>query len=292
MVINLAHWLTIAQGIVWDAMDLMVDYYHGSRVDLGVEYHRDGPVTAADRAVNQHVVNQLQAHFPDDRFGYLTEEFYKLHPQNLPLAQPWVWVLDPIDGTRDFIEKTGEFTLHLALVHGHETVLALMGVPDQQCLYTAIRGQGCFVQYRDHPRAQVGPRQTVRVSSRSSLLDLKVVVGRNVNYPRFAQFLEAFPVQERVWAGSLGYKVVQILRQMGDVYLSLSGRSAPKDWDLAAPDLILQEAGGRFSREDGRSLRYNRDDVSQWGCLVGSNGPCHAQLCCAADQILKTWTGF
>ena len=79
--------------------------------------------------------------------------------------------------------------------------------------------------------------------------------------------------------GSVGGKVATILRGEADLYLSLSGRSAPKDWDMAAPEAVLVAAGGAFSHADGRPLLYNSGDVRQAGCLIASHGPAHADLC-------------
>jgi 3'(2'), 5'-bisphosphate nucleotidase len=282
--------LDLARTIVWDAVGVLLDFYQG-RGNLEVQNAAEGPVTAADLTVNHQVVSHLQAAFPDPAFGYLSEENdkYALRPD--PLSQPWIWVLDPIDGTRDFIERTGQFTLHLALLHQQRPVLALLAVPIEGILYTAIRGQGTFVEYGT-PRQGTLSREPVRVSSRYQMADLRLVIGRNRNYPRFAELLEAFPVKQHIWGGGLGFKMVQILQQSGEVYLSLSGTSAPKDWDLAAPDLALTEAGGKLSREDGLNLRYNQGDPSQWGCLIGSNGTCHATLCQSVTSILNQWSGF
>ena len=313
MRINLDRCLEGAKTIVWEAVDLLQTYYGGEGESgaqaLNIRDYPGDLVTTADLAVNQYIVEALQRVFPDSAFGYLTEENDK--SRMIPVSRPWVWVLDPIDGTRDFIEKTGQFTLHLALLHGQVPLLALVAVPAEGKLYSAIKGQGAFVEYRSswnidldqststststskfEPESPPLLPSPVRVSSRHELTDLKLVIGRNGRYPRFATFLDAFPVKQRVWGGSLGYKIVQILEQKGDVYLSLSGRSAPKDWDLAAPDLILQEAGGKLSREDGFPLRYNQGDPSQWGCLIGSNRTCHSQLCEAANRILKEWMSF
>ena len=288
--IDLDRCLAIAKTIVWDAVDLLLDFYAG-KTYLDVQYPAEGPVTAADLAVNQQVLRHLQAAFPDPDFGYLSEEQDKYLVRQDPLPQPWVWVLDPIDGTRDFIERTDQFTLHLALLHHHQPLLAILAVPVQGKLYTAIRGQGAFVESGD-PRRGSSSCHPVRVSSRYRLADLRLVIGRNSTYPRFAELLEAFPVKQYTWGGGLGFKIVQLLEQSAEVYLSLSGESAPKDWDLATPDLILSEAGGQLSREDGSELRYNQGDPSQWGCLIGSNKTCHPYLCRSATEILKQWSGF
>ena len=86
--------------------------------------------------------------------------------------------------------------------------------------------------------------------------------------------------------GSVGGKVATILRGETDVYISLSGRSAPKDWDMAAPEAVLLAAGGAFSHADGEPLLYNDGDVRQAGCLIASNGKAQAELCELARACL------
>jgi 3'(2'), 5'-bisphosphate nucleotidase len=100
--------------------------------------------------------------------------------------------------------------------------------------------------------------------------------------------LQQLPYKNQKHIGSIGCKIAAIVEHHADVYISLSGKSAPKDWDLAAPELILTEAGGEFTHFDGTPLMYNQPDVSQWGGLLASNGQCHAQLCKEAERILAT----
>jgi 3'(2'), 5'-bisphosphate nucleotidase len=93
--------------------------------------------------------------------------------------------------------------------------------------------------------------------------------------------------------GSVGGKVATILRGESDLYVSLSGRTAPKDWDMAAPDAVLRAAGGGFSHADGRSLAYNRGDARQAGCLIASHGPLHPQICaCISEAMAGIDPGF
>nr|WP_017712167.1 3'(2'),5'-bisphosphate nucleotidase CysQ [Prochlorothrix hollandica] len=277
--------LTLTLATAWGATDLLRAYYRGYSatgdvLELGVQTQSDGPVTAADLAVNHYILQHLQTHLPAAAFGYLTEESYKEQPHNQRFPQPWVWIIDPLDGTRDFIDRTGEYAIHIALVQNHRPVLAVLAVPEEDRVYYALRGHGAFVVDRQ------GNSQPVRVSSRSQVQTMALVVGRRIWGDRFKQLLAQFPVQRQVRASSIGYRIVKLLRHEADVYLSLSGRSAPKDWDMAAPDLILTEAGGKLTHADGSPLQYNRGDISQWGCLVGSNGTNHSYLCCAAADIL------
>ncbi|MEL7243671.1 MAG: inositol monophosphatase family protein, partial [Cyanobacteria bacterium J06573_2] len=101
--------------------------------------------------------------------------------------------------------------------------------------------------------------------------------------------LEKLSVKNQKSVGSVGGKIAAIIEQQADIYISLSGKSAPKDWDIAAPELILTEAGGKFTYFDGTALQYNTGDISQWGGLLASNGKCHEKLCEQAESILKEY---
>ncbi|MCU0570886.1 MAG: 3'(2'),5'-bisphosphate nucleotidase CysQ, partial [Oculatellaceae cyanobacterium Prado106] len=106
--------LAIARTIGWGAAKILSAFYRGEPLedgiipDLNIQDKQDGPVTAADLAVNHYVLNKLESVFGDS-FGYLSEETYKVQAEPQPLPQDWVWILDPLDGTRDFIDKTGEY---------------------------------------------------------------------------------------------------------------------------------------------------------------------------------------
>jgi 3'(2'), 5'-bisphosphate nucleotidase len=119
----------------------------------------------------------------------------------------------------------------------------------------------------------------VRFSARRQLGELVLVASRNHRDQRLEQLLAALALGDTKAIGSVGGKVATILRGETDLYISLSGKSAPKDWDMAAPDAVLRAAGGSFTHADGRLLTYNTGDVRQAGCLIASHGPAHAALC-------------
>lgn len=276
--------LAIARRLGWGAANILQSYYRGepwqdgSERTLDVQDKKDGPVTAADLAVNRYILDKLQASLGTDIFGYLSEETYKTKSD--PLPQDWVWIIDPLDGTRDFIDKTGEYAFHLALSFQGRPVLTVVACPELSKLYYATLGGGAYVETPD------GTTQRLQVSDRDRPTDLILVASRTHRDERFNQLLSQLPCQNQLFVGSVGGKIAAIVEQRADVYISLSGKSAPKDWDMAAPELILTEAGGRFTHSDGRALRYNTGDVNQWGCLIASNGQYHDQLCASATQIL------
>ena len=271
----------IARAIGWGASDILRSYYRGepSTGNLNIQEKVGGPVTAADLAVNTYILEKLQASLGIEDFGYLTEETYQSQT-SLPIDHSWVWIIDPLDGTRDFIDKTGEYAIHIALVHQGRPVLAVVAWPEAEKLFYAIKNGGTFEETRN------GSTTQVQVSDRNSLADLTLVVSRTHRDQRFNQLLQQLPCQNQRAVGSVGCKVATILEQKADIYISISGKSAPKDWDMAAPELILTEAGGKFTHLDGQPLKYNQGDVNQWGCLIASNGHCHEALCDRIQQSL------
>ncbi|MBD3883094.1 3'(2'),5'-bisphosphate nucleotidase CysQ [Phormidium tenue FACHB-886] len=271
--------LATARSLGWGAAAILRSYYRGTGAALEIQDKQDGPVTAADLAVNRFVLGKLEAAF-GERFGYLSEETYKAKAVPEPLPQDWVWILDPLDGTRDFIERTGEFAFHLALAHQGRPVLSVVACPELDRLYYASLGGGAFVETPD------GMSTRLHVSQQDAIEELTLVVSRTHRDNRFNQLLKQLSSQKQLAVGSVGGKIAAIVDRRAEVYISLSGKSAPKDWDMAAPELILTEAGGCFTHADGSPLRYNTGDVNQWGCLIASNGVRHDQLCAEVTRVL------
>ncbi|HEY9783550.1 MAG TPA: inositol monophosphatase family protein [Leptolyngbyaceae cyanobacterium] len=275
--------LAIARSVGWGASYLLRSYYSSQlrSGDLEIKDKQGDPVTAADIAVSHYILERLQENLGDQEFGYISEETYNLESYQQS-SQPWVWIIDPLDGTRDFIEKTGEYAIHIALVKHGRPVLAVVACPEAEKLYYATLGSGTFVETRD------GKVTRKEISKRNTIEDFILVVSRTHRDERFNNLLQQLPYKNQKHIGSIGCKIAAIVEHQADVYISLSGKSAPKDWDLAAPELILTEAGGEFTHFDGTPLMYNQGDVSQWGGLLASNGQRHAQLCQEAERILAS----
>lgn len=269
----------ITRRVAWGAADILRSYYRGeiNQGELEIQDTKKGPVTAADLATNHYILEHLQAEFEGQKFGYLSEE---THQGNQALTEDWVWIIDPLDGTRDFIDKTGEYAIHLALTFQGYPVLAVVSVPEAEKVYFAIKNKGTYLETKD------GQIQRVTVSNRQKIEDLYLVASRTHRDERFQKLLDRLPFKARNYVGSVGCKIGTILEHQSDVYISLSGSSAPKDWDFAAPELILTEAGGKFSYFNGDAVRYNQGDVKKWGGIMASNGHCHESLCQLATQVL------
>ncbi|WP_416378786.1 3'(2'),5'-bisphosphate nucleotidase CysQ family protein [Cyanobacterium sp. uoEpiScrs1] len=277
---NLEEIVKIVRYVGWGAAKLLRSYYRGevNQGNLDINEDKQGDlVTSADLAANYYILEKLQRIFNTDSFGYLSEETYQ---GTEPIRQDWVWIIDPLDGTRDFVDKTGEYALHIALAYKGRPIVAVVSVPEAEKLYFAAKNQGTFVETLD------GTVKPLRVSERNQMEDLFLVVSRNHRDDRFQKLIDSLPIKSCNYMGSIGYKIATILEQKSDVYVSLSGKSAPKDWDFAAPELILVEAGGKITNFDGTLLTYNEGDVRKWGGLIASNAHCHELICNEAIKLL------
>ncbi|BAY88604.1 MULTISPECIES: 3'(2'),5'-bisphosphate nucleotidase CysQ family protein [unclassified Tolypothrix] len=278
--------LAIACQVGWGAADILQSYYHGTIKDSNLEiaYKQNEPVTAADIATSQYILDNLQAALGNEDFAYISEETYK--SQQGKNNSQYVWIIDPLDGTRDFIDKTGDYAIHIALVTENRPILAVVALPEVENLYYATKGGGTFVETRNSSI----PLQISLNLDTKPLEDLTLVVSRSHRNQRLNYLLENLPCQNHKSVGSVGCKIATILEQKADIYISLSGSSAPKDWDIAAPELILTEAGGKFTHFDGTPLQYNTGDISQWGGLLASNGLYHEELCQQSEKILASFS--
>jgi len=290
--------------LCWGAADILRAYARGQTPPYGfpaalsVDHGGEGPVSAADLAVNRWLLDGLAQAFPDAGWTLLSEETASEQLRaGEPLPAEWLWILDPLDGTRDFLQGTGEYAVHLALVRDQQAVLGVVLLPEKDELWFGLAAPDPEVFAGEASAGEAaageawrenrsGDRFPVSLSPRRQLAELVLVASRSHRDDRLERLLAALPLADTVAMGSVGGKVATILRGESDLYISLSGRSAPKDWDMAAPEALLRAAGGRFSHADGRPLTYNTGDVRQAGCLIASHGPCHDELCERAQTAM------
>ena len=281
--------------LCWGAADILLAYGRGEQPPYGfpkalsVDEGGEGPVSAADLAVNQWLLDGLAQAYPDAGWTLLSEETAKEQlTAGEPLDAEWLWILDPLDGTKDFLQGTGEYAVHLALVHRGEAVLGVVLQPLLEDLWFGLVPEG-----RAWRENRAGEQQPAQLSTRQALSEMVLVASRNHRDQRLEQLLEALALGDTKAIGSVGGKVATILRGETDLYISLSGKSAPKDWYMAAPEAVLKAAGGAFTHADGAPLRYNTGDVRQAGCLIASHGVSHQELCeKAAAAMARIDPGF
>lgn len=238
----------------------------------------DGPSTEADRLADRLIAERLQRSYPLESCGYLTEES---EDANARLTRDRVWVIDPIDGTKDFIKKNGNFTIHIGLVEKTgpnlwEAVAAAVYRPVAGTMYSAAKGGGSSAQkYQNH--APVGAPERLRVSTRAPLSRMRAVISSSHRTGELDRLIEFLQCADVLSIGSIGLKLSLIATGECDFYVNLA-RGKCKEWDVCAPDLILAEAGGIVTDLDGGHISYNRNNVLLEGGLLASNSLIHDEL--------------
>ncbi|MBL6953453.1 MAG: 3'(2'),5'-bisphosphate nucleotidase CysQ [Alphaproteobacteria bacterium] len=214
--------------------------------DFAVETKADNsPVTEADQAAEAIIVaalRQLTPHIP-----VVAEEEVAAGHQPDVGAGPF-WLVDPLDGTREFISRNGDFTVNIALIRGGAPVLGTVYVPAREETYTAA-GPGRVSRRRGAGAAEA-------ISARTPAGDgLVAMVSRSHASPETDDFLADFDIKERIDAGS-SLKFCRLAEGAADLYPRL-GRTM--EWDTAAGHAVLACAGGSVRRLDGSPLRYGKD---------------------------------
>lgn len=206
----------------------------------------DSPVTEADRQADNIIRSVLAKAFPED--GFLTEES---QDNLLRLKNRGVWIVDPVDGTKDFIQKNGEFTTNIAYVVDHEVVIGLVYIPVWNEYYYALKGEGSF-------HVKDGKSRRIHVNQKTD--QLTVLVSRNhFNEQERAMITKyAHKITQQSSFGS-SIKACKIAEGLAEISYRLS--SGTKEWDTAASQLIVEEAGGLFIKPNGTRYLYNREDV-------------------------------
>ena len=214
--------------------------------DFAVEHKDDrSPLTAADLASHHLIVDGLRR---------LTPELPVLSEESASIAweerRGWTryWLVDPLDGTREFVKKNGEFTVNIALIENGETVFGVVYAPALEELHYGIRGVGAFV--RD------GDEDVPILSRKPASPPLRVAASRSHLDERTAAAMRRMGEVESQGLGS-SLKFCRIAEGRMDVYPRFGPTS---EWDTAAAQCVLEAAGGAVLTLDGRPLRYNHKE--------------------------------
>lgn len=221
---------------------------YSSAEDMQVEY-KDGdmPLTAADKAANRVIISRLRKEFPD--YAILSEE-EKDNP--LRLERDLCFVVDPLDGTKEFIKRNGQFTVNIALSHKHRTVMGVIYVPVSGELYYASQGQGAFRTNVEHGEKT----ERLHVSANKDIKTLRVVLSNSHGCKQMDELLAKYQLTNFVQVGS-SLKGCMIASGEADVYYRYN---PTMEWDTAAMQCIVEEAGGVFRQMDGTEMLYNREN--------------------------------
>jgi len=227
---------------------------------FGKEYHieeksKGNPVTAADFAANNKIQEIIHGRFPLD--GWLSEE----SSDDLKrLSASRVWVIDPIDGTKEFIEGIPQFAVSIGLAIDRRPVLGVVYNPAQEKFYKAAAGLGATLN-----------GQPIRVSQRAEVEGAALLVSRSEPRKRFQPFADLCRVQS---IGSIAFRLALVAGGEGDGTLTF--RSL-REWDVCAGVAIVEQAGGIVIDGEGERLTFNRQDTFCSG-MVAANPPLARRL--------------
>lgn len=216
--------------------------------DAAVEQKADAsPLTLADRAAHEFLCEELRR--VPSVTPVLSEES-ETHEYELRRGWTRFWLVDPLDGTKEFLKRTGEFTVNVALVEGGEPVLGVIRVPVLGLTYFARRGQGGWCAADGE-----APRR-IRVR-RADPERLAIVASRDHAGPQVQALIARLPGASTLSMGS-SLKFCLVAEGKADLYL----RDVPTmEWDTAAAQCIVEEAGGRLTDLEGLPLRYNKESL-------------------------------
>jgi 3'(2'), 5'-bisphosphate nucleotidase len=233
----------------------------------GVETKPDGTlVTEVDKMSSDLIISTLIGQFPE--YGILDEE-----GGGISLDRQRVWVVDPLDGTKEYVEKTGDFGMIIGLVDGEDAVLGITYKPQTGEMVYAARGQGAYL-LRNGISTPLGVRNDDSID---------VLVSRSRSCSQLDSMLSRIkPNSVTPMGGSL--KTIEIAKGKATLFLC-PPESRMHLWDLCAPSVILEEAGGRITDAYGQAFDYRASDTANYRGVVAANGSIH-------ELVLKRIAGI
>lgn len=235
---DLADVLETVKQVTREAGKVILEVYSK---DFSVDYKADeSPITQADQQSNTLIVQTLMSKYPE--CAILAEESID-NPERL--KYDWCFIVDPLDGTKEFVKKNGEFTVNVALAYQGRPVLGVIGIPVTGELYYAVKGQGAFYEKDGHA-------QRIAVSSRTK--EPRMMVSRSHRSDKLQTLIEKNGIRNIQSVGS-AIKGCLIAKGEAEIYYRFGHTM---EWDTAAMQCIVEEAGGIFRQMDDSEMTYNR----------------------------------
>jgi 3'(2'), 5'-bisphosphate nucleotidase len=262
---NPEYLLKIARQAGWLAAERIQSIYQryleGANICIR-DKSKDDPVTAADMAANNVIVQTLISAFPEH--AVLTEE----EPETWNTTGcEWVWMIDPLDGTRDFIKANGEFVTMIGLTHFGKPFVGVVIEPASGIELYACKDHGAY-KSRLH---QKGGASRLKIADIADTKHLRLAVSRSHRDPRVDEFIRLLDIKDEISSGSVGRKVAMVINGEADIYVHPS--KGTKLWDTCACEVILSEAGGALLSGTGDPISYRRssgDVENRYGLLASS----------------------
>lgn len=207
------------------------------------------PLTLADQRANAVIVTGLKKKYPD--YAILSEE----EKDDLSRREnPFCFIVDPLDGTKEFIKRNGQFTVNIALAEGGKSIMGVIYVPATHEFYYASEGNGSF--YRD-PSGKESKSQVSSCVGLDKAEEIRLVMSASHGAPAMDALVEKYGFTQFVKMGS-SLKGCLVARGEAELYYR---HGLTCEWDTAAMQAIVEEAGGIFRQMDGSDMRYNREDT-------------------------------
>ena len=273
----------------WEASETLLHYSQilkdsSNKSNILQNDNVDAPVTLADLKVNDLIIQKINEKYKYIDWEILSEENAKEYSSKFNSNKDWIWVLDPLDGTKDFIQGTQNYAMHLALNYKQRPFIGIVLIPERQELWIA-NGERVWCEKRD------GYVKKPDLFEKKKLQEMVLVTSKNHSNKTLKNLIEKIQFKKVVTMGSIGCKIASIVRGDSDIYIcfSLPGKSSPKDWDFAAPEAILRSAGGAITTLDSRELIYGKSNFAQGGVIIASNNAVnHKNICLEIKEIIES----
>ena len=274
----------------WEACEILLFYSHllkdlNYKNEIIKSKDNEDPVTLADLKVNELIIQRINEKYKNINWEILSEENVKQTPYASQTNSDWTWVLDPLDGTKDFIQGTSNYAMHLALNFRQKPYIGIVLIPEKGELWIAD-GEKVWCEKKD------GSKTKPKLSGNKSLQKMVLVTSKNHRNEILKKLINKIDFNEVKIMGSIGCKIASIVRGENDIYicLSLPGKSSPKDWDFAAPEAILKASGGAITDLDNNELSYGKNNFEKGGIIIASNNVSgHKDICAEIKEIIKKY---
>ena len=221
----------------------------------------NSPVTDADLTSNK-IINEVLS---NTKYSILSEE--DIDDQSR-LSKDMIWIVDPLDGTSDFIDKTGEFTVMIALIQNKKPILGVIAWPTEKTLFVAQKNCGSF-RYSDNKWDKIS------VTKINELSKCRTVGSRHHLSEKEKEFIKKVGIEDFTSIGS-SLKVGKISSGQAEAYITTTNKM--KEWDTAASYCIISEAGGIMTDMLGNDLTYNNKNVYHQNGILVTNGLIHNKI--------------
>ena len=233
-----------------NAGKILMDFYSKDEKEIELK-GIDNPVTIADKKADKYLYNFISGEFPD--YGWLSEETVDTKER---LSKDRVWIVDPLDGTKEFIEGVPHFAVSIALVENGEPVVGVIYNPTKNEMFSCQKGKGIYFN-----------GDKMKISSKKSLAGSSIIVSRSeIKRNEWEPYKDKFKTINPI--GSVAYKLALVSAGKYDIFATV----APKnEWDICAGDCLVNEAGGVFKTINDKKIIYNQKKTLVTDTIIATN---------------------